>query len=201
MIKAKQETARIKAKKETVFDAAAVVFAQYGFRRTTMNDIAEAASMSRPALYLMFANKENLFYELANHRLDEAVEQASAVLSGSGSSRVRFIDALLIFEKIYYEPIADSPHGAELMDINQSLAADTMMNGVSTLIAAFAKLLKQAEKSGEVSFEGSPLTAKSFVELLLTAIAGVKKKASSKAEFRKQTEQVAEIFLAFIMRG
>ncbi len=66
---------RHRAKREAVYEAAATVFAQYGFRRTTMNDIAQAAGISRPALYLMFANKENLFQGLAAFRLDQAIEQ------------------------------------------------------------------------------------------------------------------------------
>ena len=57
----KQTTVRAKAKKNIVFEAAHEVFAQYGYKRTTMNDIAQAADISRPALYLIFDNKENLF--------------------------------------------------------------------------------------------------------------------------------------------
>ena len=46
-------------KREAVFGVAADVFAQYGVRRTAMNDIAQAAGISRPALYLMVENKED----------------------------------------------------------------------------------------------------------------------------------------------
>ena len=42
-------------------EAAAEVFLRYGFARTTMGDIAKAASMSRPALYLLFPGKEQVF--------------------------------------------------------------------------------------------------------------------------------------------
>ncbi len=111
-------------KRRSVYEVAATVFAQYGFRRTTMNDIAQAAGMSRPALYLMFDNKEHLFHELSSYRLDQAIDQACKVLSGDASVEDRFIDALLVYEKIYYEPVANSPHGEELMDINQSLATE-----------------------------------------------------------------------------
>ncbi|MFK7865616.1 MAG: TetR/AcrR family transcriptional regulator [Pseudohongiellaceae bacterium] len=190
---------KAQAKKEAVFDAASEVFAQYGFRRTTMNDIAQAVGISRPALYLMFSNKENLFCELTNHRLNQAIEQSILVLSGKENLKSRFINALLIFEKVYYEPVSDSPHGAELMDVNQSLAGESLMKGFSKLVASFARTLKDGEKEGLVSFENSPLNSKTFVELLFTAIGGVKKKASSTTDFRKKTEQVASIFLASIL--
>ena len=174
------------------------MFAQYGYKRTTMNDIAQAADISRPALYLIFDNKENLFYELAANRLDISIERAISALSVEATLNTRFIDALLAFEKAFYEPVSSSPHGAELMDISQSLAADVLTKGFSKLVTAFSNTIKEAEKCGEANFQDTPLTPKSFVELLITALGGIKKKAKTITEFRKQTTQVAEIFLATI---
>ena len=195
MAKPKQDPAQMQAKRDAVFDAALEVFAQYGFRRTTMNDIAQAAGISRPALYLLFDNKEHLFKELAAYRLDQANEQAAAVLSSNASLQDRFIDALLVHHKIYYEPVANSPHGEELMDINLSLSADVMMRGYSRLVAILANELEEAAKQGEASFSNGALKPEAFVELLLSSLNGLKKKAASTTEFRKQTRQVASIFL------
>ena len=191
---------RHRAKREAVYEAAATVFAQYGFRRTTMNDIAQAAGISRPALYLMFANKENLFQGLAAFRLDQAIEQALDVLAGGGDTNERVIEALLVFERIFYEPIADSPHGAELMDISQSLASELMMKDIVRLHAALAKTLSDAEQAGEVNFRNSPLKPKAFVELLFTGVNGVKKKANNTEEFRKMVKQLAEVFLQSVTK-
>lgn len=49
------------AKLGRAIEAAADVFLRYGYARTTMGDIAKAASMSRPALYLLFPGKEQVF--------------------------------------------------------------------------------------------------------------------------------------------
>ncbi len=194
----KRNSAREKAKQKAVFDAAADVFAQYGFRRTTMNDIAQAAGISRPALYLMFDNKEHLFHELAAYRINLALKEAKAVLAGGDPVTQRFINALMVFEKVYTEPVANSPHGEELIDVNMSLAADVMTKGYSSLVTTLAKVLKDADSAGEVSFENTPMSHKAFVELLLSSMKGIKKMAGSKEEYRKQTEQVAQIFLAKI---
>jgi AcrR family transcriptional regulator len=50
-----------KERDQQIIEAATSVFLRYGFRRTTMGDIAEAAGISRPALYLRFCNKEKVF--------------------------------------------------------------------------------------------------------------------------------------------
>lgn len=198
MNKPEQNIDRAQAKKDAVFEAAGEVFARYGFRRTTMNDIAEAAGISRPALYLLFENKDALFQALASYRLNQAIESALDVLDSEGDSKQRFTEALLVFERIFYEPIADSPHGAELMDISQSLASDMMMKEITRLHSALASTLSTAEAAGEVSFTKSSLKPKTFVELLFASLGGIKKKATSTKEFRKLVKQVADVFLQSI---
>lgn len=198
MAEPKRTSARAEEKQFAVFDAAADVFARYGFKRTTMNDIAEAAGISRPALYLMFDNKEHLFHELAAYRINLALDAASKVLAEAGNVNDRFINALMIFEKVYTEPVANSPHGEELIDVNLSLASDVMAEGHANLVTTLTSVLKEADKAGEVNFQNTAMTHKAFVELLLSSIKGIKKMAGSKEEYRKQTQQVARIFLQTI---
>ena len=191
-------TAKHQAKRGAVYDAASVVFAQYGFRRTTMNDIAKSAGISRPALYLMFENKEDLFQGLAAHRLDQAIDSALSVLKGNGKIVDRFLESLLVFEQIFYEPIADSPHGTELMDISLSLASEIMTKKLARFHAALTKSLSEAEARGQITFARVPMKPRAFVELLFTALNGVKKRALNTAEFRKLVRQLTEIFLLSI---
>ena len=191
-------TAKHQAKRDAVYDAAPVVFAQYGFRRTTMNDIAKSAGISRPALYLMFENKEDLFQGLAAHRLDQAIDSALSVLQGNGKIADRFRESLLVFEQIFYEPIADSPHGTELMDISLSLASEIMTKKLARFHAALTKSLSEAEARGQITFARTPMKPRAFVELLFTALNGVKKRALNTAEFRKLVRQLTEIFLLSI---
>ena len=198
MAEPKRATARAEEKQFAVFDAAADVFARYGFKRTTMNDIAEAAGISRPALYLMFDNKEHLFHELAAYRINLAMDAATSVLAEEGKVNDRFINALMIFEKVYTEPVANSPHGEELIDVNLNLASDVMAEGHGRLVATLTEVLQEADKGGEVSFENSAMSHQAFVELLLSSIKGIKKMANSKEEYREQTRQVALIFLKTI---
>jgi TetR/AcrR family transcriptional regulator, repressor for uid operon len=47
--------------KEKIVDAALATFSKNGYDRTRMDDIAEAANVSKGTLYLYFKNKEELF--------------------------------------------------------------------------------------------------------------------------------------------
>ena len=68
-----------------IIEAATSVFLRYGFRRTTMGDIAEAAGVSRPALYLRFCNKEHIFQASLKAFIARTLDQIRAGLPGFGT--------------------------------------------------------------------------------------------------------------------
>jgi AcrR family transcriptional regulator len=61
-------------------EAAGEVFLRYGYARTTMGDIAKAAGMSRPALYLLFPGKEQVFSAATMHLAHQRLEAFQLVL-------------------------------------------------------------------------------------------------------------------------
>lgn len=188
-------------KMERVFDAATTVFSNYGFKRTSMNDIANSAGISRPALYLMFENKEDIFRQLATYRQNQAIDEAETELSASSPIDDRIVSAILAYERIYYEPIAASPHGAEFMDINLSVAQKDMENGRKRLVKILSDGINQAIASGELELRHGPSKAAEFVELLLASIGGIKKSAQSLKEFRTKVKQTAQLFMSAITVG
>ncbi|EKF20751.1 TetR family transcriptional regulator C-terminal domain-containing protein [Nitratireductor pacificus] len=57
-------------KRELIREAALEVFAQHGFRGSTIDQIAEAAGMSKPNLLYYFKNKEAIFATLIQRLLE-----------------------------------------------------------------------------------------------------------------------------------
>jgi len=190
-----QETKRL-----AVFESATAVFSQYGFRRTSMNDLAEAANISRPALYLMFDNKEDLFRQLATHRQAEAIDVAASRLAGDAAFDKRIIEAILAYEKVYYEPVSQSPHGAELMDVNLSIASADMLAGLDRLLSQIAASIEEAVTNGHADLSTTELAPRAFVDLLMSSIGGQKKTATSTDDFRRKVRNVTSIFLASITK-
>ena len=97
---------------------------------------------------------------LAAHcRLDQAIDSALSVLQGSDEIADRFpIESLLVFEQIFYEPIADSPHGTELMDISLSLASEIMTKKLARFHAALTNSsMSEAEARGQITFARTPM--------------------------------------------
>ena len=68
-------------RREQVLGAALLTFARYGYKKTSMEDVARAADISRPGLYFLFESKQKLFREAVTQALDADVEAARRSLA------------------------------------------------------------------------------------------------------------------------
>lgn len=68
-------------RKIAILEAARPVFVRFGYRKTSMDDVARAAGVSRQGLYLHFANKEELFRASVHRALSNHMAAARAVLA------------------------------------------------------------------------------------------------------------------------
>jgi TetR/AcrR family transcriptional regulator, mexJK operon transcriptional repressor len=61
-------------KRRTILDAAAAAFLDNGYARTSMDEIAALAGVSKPTVYKHFASKERLFSEIVLTTIDKFTE-------------------------------------------------------------------------------------------------------------------------------
>jgi AcrR family transcriptional regulator len=73
------------ARRRQLFDVALSLFAEHGYSATTMDDIAEAAGVTKPLVYQHFDSKRALYLELldvVSHELIDRIVQSTAVAEG-----------------------------------------------------------------------------------------------------------------------
>jgi TetR/AcrR family transcriptional regulator, regulator of autoinduction and epiphytic fitness len=75
-----------RTRQERVLAVALEVFGRYGFRKTSMDEVARSADISRQGLYLYFASKEALFRAAVRQELDTALDDASRCLDEEGTA-------------------------------------------------------------------------------------------------------------------
>jgi TetR/AcrR family transcriptional regulator, regulator of autoinduction and epiphytic fitness len=84
-----------RSRKAAILLAAQPVFFRYGFRKTSMDDVAKAADVSRQGLYVHFASKEDLFREMIHQGLSLHVRAARVALTDEARPiGQRLVDAL-----------------------------------------------------------------------------------------------------------
>jgi len=67
-------------RQDVVLTAALETFVRYGYRKTSMEDVASAARISRPGLYFLFQSKQELFAAAVTRGLEQDLSAAARAL-------------------------------------------------------------------------------------------------------------------------
>ncbi len=86
------------ARRAEILTAAEALFSERGFHEVTMEAIAERAELSKGAVYLYFASKEELFFTLMRDRALSFLATLEAAMQEPGS----FIDRLTCMVRHYF---------------------------------------------------------------------------------------------------
>lgn len=179
-----------------ILEGALKVVLAYGFHRTTMDDIARAAEVSRPALYLQFRNKTDIYRAVAGCLFAKCLALSKEALSGEGSL-VERLDRLL--ETALFGTLCEieaTPHGPEILDMKNSLAGDLIAQWREEMDSALeAAIAAEAERNG-VDLAARGLTARAVAEVLLDAGEGMRLRLGDPAANLTAAKSVARVLAA-----
>jgi AcrR family transcriptional regulator len=187
-------------KRESILSAALVQFSLYGFRRTSMEDIAKETGVSRASLYSYFDNKEEIFRGLAAKLHEQSLANAESHLKGDASvgldigSRVEA--ALLSRLAPFFEVVAQSAHGSEIYDENNRLCGDLVLASSERFIRMLTTALSAAARAGEIDLKAAGLTAPATAELIYLASGGLKQGFPNIAAIEKKMHGFVSVFFA-----
>lgn len=91
-------SARRELVENEIFEHAARLFAERGFAGTSLQDIADAMGMTRPALYYYVRNKDDLLARLVTEITEGPASQLAAIAQGEGDpvERLRAMVTLIV---------------------------------------------------------------------------------------------------------
>lgn len=72
--------------KHQIIEAAGIIFERYGFKKTTMDDIAFAAGKGKSSLYYYFKNKEEVFEAVVAHEAKQLVAEINKAINATHSA-------------------------------------------------------------------------------------------------------------------
>lgn len=181
-------------RRDQILLAAFEVFCAYGFRRTSMEDIARAASLSRAALYLHFRNKEDVYCSLVKFYYTVTAARVAEVLQ-PGLPPVVALSAMFTAKSgPELEAMLSSPHGAELLDAKLSLSADIVTNGEAQLSAMLADWLRAESAAGRVHLPDAGADANALATTINAAVHGLKTPSLSYADYVAGLNRLAALF-------
>ena len=186
-------------KRDAVLAAATTLFRRYGYRRTSMEDIAKETGVSRPSLYSHFKNKDEVFRSLSVQLHENALSESDRFLSADpkkvpleerlGSALAAKLGGVTTFGD-------ESPHGNEICDEANRLCGDIVLDASTRFQAMLHKALKAANRGGEIKLGRSRPSPLAAAELLNLGAYGLIRGAADSATFYKRLSNFVQIYVA-----
>jgi AcrR family transcriptional regulator len=190
-ITAVPEIEQADARQQAVLDAAVGVYARYGFRKTSMEEVARAAGVSRQGLYLQFANKEELFRKAVEYVLKSQLKAAVAALSRRDDSlELRLIAACDAWSGRFVGSIGSD--AADLMCASTSLAGETLTHYQAEFELAVTRAIADSPLNEFCTTAG--LCPADLARVLHATARGLKQSSASREEFVKGMTVAARMF-------
>jgi len=189
------------ARRAAILDAALRVFGQYGYRRTSMDDIAREAGIAKGTIYLSFASKEEVFQALSQSLSQRMLADAEAARHRPGTTADKLTAMSAAWFGAYAETIRRSPHADELLDAKHQLSADRVSAAASRFKRLVRDVLTEAAAAGELALEPAGLTPDTAAELLIASARGLESSAASPAAYRRYLSALVRVMVAGLASG
>ena len=176
-----------------MLDAAVGVFARFGYRKTSMDEVARAAGVSRQGLYLQFANKEELFRKAVEHSLSSQLGAAVAALTRREESlEARIIAACDAWSGRFVGSLGSD--AADLMCASTSLAGSTLAHYEAQFESALTGAIAESPLNAFCTTAG--LRPADLARTLHATARGLKQTSAARDEFVKGMTVAARMFCA-----
>ena len=135
---------------ERILDAADACYARFGIAKTTMEDVASAAEISRATLYRTFSDRESLLTALVRRRARQNMTRSRPRLMSLSTLTERVVEGIVLNVKVgHRDPLVHVLVSPEQMALATSLLSST---GLATELTRefWEPILVAARESGEL---------------------------------------------------
>jgi TetR/AcrR family transcriptional regulator of autoinduction and epiphytic fitness len=169
-------------KRELILDAAIPVFGRFGFKKTSIDDLAEAAEISKQGLYLHFPGKEALFVAAMQKYLDDGLGLVRQALAEPGASLfTRLLGAMDAWFGRHYATFV--PASLDVIETGNRMSGAQVDKSKAMFRAALAKALAD---STEFQGTANVCSPKEIAEVLFLCGLTWKEGHVSRADFMKK---------------
>jgi AcrR family transcriptional regulator len=172
-------------------DALLTVFARVGFRKASMDDLANATGVSRQSLYNRFGSKDALREWAMASLIDGSLAEALRSLDNPGATLVaRLFAALDAWAGQHMAMLRASPFGIEVAVMVAPEPDEAVRAAERKLVAAMAGAIRISGPGAAVSRAGS------MAQALCWTAKGLVHAAPDHASFRRELELIVGALLA-----
>ena len=193
----KQEMAR-HFMETTIAQAAKAVFAEWGYQRATLDEIAQRAGMSKATIYLYYKNKDDLFLQVVEELVRMAMEETAREALSSRppleklASMVRSKILFYEREREFFNIYLNEKHGLEVApkDPHKQALRDMYLQGIEAL----AKVVQEGIDTGVLRPMNSQRLA-FFLQEMMSTVLVHRIQGKAKTSVEEDIAQLLDLFL------
>ncbi|HWW38815.1 TetR/AcrR family transcriptional regulator [Pedobacter sp.] len=191
-------------KRELIIEGAIKRFTHFGINKTTMNEIADDLSVSKPSLYYYFPDKSSLILGVINKIFDdyfEAIHKEKPAINSLEATLANFIEVKhRFFQKYYMLHLSSGSNDA-------SFNSDELKNHVTKMkerdVEIHAHIFQAAVVQGDIEVSDLNKITELYLESLagitsLCVMHGYKELIPSKKDFKVILEKQLSLSRIFI---
>jgi AcrR family transcriptional regulator len=171
-----------------VLESALATFARFGYRKTSMEEVARGARISRPGLYFLFSSKEELFRAAVSQALEDDVAEVERILGESDRPiRGRLLDSFDRWAGRYIGPM--SRDTAAVIEDNPELLGEI----VTVVPQRFANLITNAIAARASMTDREAAIA--VAQTMISAAIGIKYQVNDREAYRERLALAIDVLL------
>jgi AcrR family transcriptional regulator len=187
-------------KEKQILQASIGLFARFGLRKTTVEEIARAANVGKGTVYLYFKSKEEMFARVMQEEIDLILDKIHASVKQHKTVRDRLHSLIktrfeFMDERMKELQVTESAH-AELHFLSKSeplvrAVADKYHQQEREILVS---LFKEGIKTGEIQVEDSELVAMA-ISAALETVDHAWDVGGADLTLEKKTEVLVQLFM------
>ena len=168
------------ARRRVILDAARDCILKFGYAKSSLEDIAKQAALSRPLIYQKFKSKEEIFGPVLEDIFETQYRAAEHALAKPGSKREKL---MALYEALLLEPwkelIVDAPMGAEFYETCDRVAPD----------------INERRRRVQLKYTQAILGSKEISEVFMLAVDGLHRDLPATKVLRRRLEVLIDRFV------
>jgi AcrR family transcriptional regulator len=162
------------AKPNAIVLAGLQLFTRYGYRKTSIDDIALAAQVAKRTVYLHFENKATVFLAILEYLRDQVRQRCAAAEGAGGTAAERLTGLLDAYFGMAFELFSKSEHMPELEETFSKLARARIDDLNTEYEDRLARFLRSLQKTGAIGGPPQGLSVEQIVHILMRTAEGAK---------------------------
>lgn len=183
-------------RRQEILKAATKSFSLFGYKATTMDQVAKLANVGKGTIYTFFKNKEELFKEIISSLIHDMENEALQVIDKKKSFQENVHQALYKMLEFRLEHQLTIKLFQEERDIGTPIVQEMMAKLEQAILTFIQGKIVQAIKSGEIKQCDPEITAFVLLKLYVSLIFDWEKSRQALSQ-----EEISDLFELYIFKG